>query len=254
MGTLGNTHERTGEVMKLYKILTDGKSCAGGTLTWPLPRGGHPGAWVETQGNVVLCRNGIHVVGAAHVLDWDGNQVWEVEVAGDGVTDGKKWAYPRARLLHLAMDEASLRHFAVACAARVLPIFERKCPDDMRVRECLSACGPGSDAAARAAACAAAKSAAVSAARSAAARSAARSAAGSAAGSAAWSAAAKSAAVSAAWSARDARAAARAAAWAAAWAAEHRWQIRTLRKYLADKVDLAKPVKLPAKPKLKVKR
>ena len=211
--------------MKLYKILTDGKSCAGGTLTWPLPRGGHPGAWVETHGNVVLCRNGIHVVDAAHVLDWDGNQVWEVEVAGDGVTDGKKWAYPRARLLHLAMDEASLRHFAVACAARVLPIFERKCPDDMRVRECLSACGPGSDAAARSAAV-----------------------------SAAWSAAAKSAAVSAAWSARDARAAARAAAWAAARAAEHRWQIRTLRKYLADKVDLAKPVKLPAKPKLKVKR
>ena len=206
-----------------YKILGAGaKSCHGGDLTWPLPRGKRPGKWVEVTGKIELCSNGLHVVTAEHVLDWDGAEVWEVEIGGVTETDGNKVAAQRARLVRLVMDKWALRRFAVECAARVLPIFERFLPGDNRVRDCLVVCGnPGSTDETRAVARAAASAAARAAAR------------------AADSAAASAADSVAAW----------AATWDAARAEEHAWQVGRFKQYLAGKVDLTKPVRLPPKGK-----
>jgi hypothetical protein len=160
------------------------------------------------------------------------------------------WAASAASLNDKGL-ERRLRHWMADCAARVLHIYERERPEDMRVRAAIQAAHDFADgrsdaaardaaraaawAAARAAAWAAAGDAARDAAR-AAAWAAARAAAWAAAGDAAW-AAARAAAWDAAWAAaraaardaardaaraaaRDAaRDAARAAAWDAAWAA-----------------------------------
>jgi hypothetical protein len=39
----------------------------------------------------------------------------------------------------IKLDESKLRHFAVDCAEDVLPIFERKHPDDKRIRKAIQA-------------------------------------------------------------------------------------------------------------------
>lgn len=44
-----------------YKILDKGRSCCGGKLAWSLPIGETPGDWHEVQGDLVRCRNGLHL-------------------------------------------------------------------------------------------------------------------------------------------------------------------------------------------------
>jgi hypothetical protein len=218
-----------------YKLTAKGaRSMHGGDLTWPQPRGSRPGKWVEVTGDIALCQHGLHAVKAKNILDWSCEEVWEVELGGLIRSGFAKVVASRARLLRLAMDESALRHFAVSCAARVLPLFEREQPTDLRVRECLIACGPMSTAAARDASWDVAWDIAGAAARDAA-EAAPRAAAGAAAG-AAWAAA------------RDAAWAAGAAEGYASWDAERRWQLTLLRQYLAGTVNLDKPVKLPPRP------
>jgi len=136
--------------------------------------------------------------------------------------------------------ERRVRHWLADCAARVLYIYERDHPSDMRVRASIQAArdyadgriGSAARDAARAAASAAARAAAWDAARDAA----------SAAASAAARAAASAAARAAAWAA--ASAAARDAARDAAWDAEEQWQFDRLILWLSD--DEPEPYPLPA--------
>jgi hypothetical protein len=163
------------------------------------------------------------------------------------------WAASAASLNDKGL-ERRLRHWMADCAARVLHIYERERPEDMRVRAAIQAAHDfadgRSDAAARAAAWAAAGDAARDAAR-AAAWAAARAAAWAAAGDAAW-AAARAAAWDAAWAAARAAArdaagdAARAAARAAAGGAEEQWQFDQLIAWLSDPEP--EPLALPALP------
>lgn len=84
----------------LYKVLEDGESCDGGSLSWSLPDGGKPGEWHTVEGDVELCRNGLH-------LTFDPLQHWrhgrDVYLAeGKGMTreaHGLKVACKSARLL-----------------------------------------------------------------------------------------------------------------------------------------------------------
>ena len=125
-------------------------------------------------------------------------------------------------------DDRLARHFQAWCAEQVLPLFEAKYPDDMRVRLQIAMLrNDRAGAAARDAAWAAAWAA-----TRAAARDAAR--------DAAWAAAARTAAWSAARTAAArtaAKSAARTAAWLAAWPAEEPTacpaQEQQLRKMLA---------------------
>ena len=231
--------------MTYYKLTAKGaKSTHGGNLKWPRPRGKRPGKWVKVTGKIRLCFNGLHAVTADHILDWTCREIWEVELAGEVIDDGKKVVASRARLLRLVMDEAAIRHFALACAARVLPLYEREYPNDMRVRDCLKSCQPNATNTAEAAKAAEAEEAAWAAEASWAAWAAEASWAGEAA-KAAW----------ASWAARSARSAKAAEAEEAeeaaeaSWAAEDKWQKRRLLKYLAGEVDVTKRVKLPARPK-----
>lgn len=47
----------------LFKILgPNGKAIHGGTGSWPLPKDGEPGEWMEVEGEPSCCRSGLHLV------------------------------------------------------------------------------------------------------------------------------------------------------------------------------------------------
>jgi immunity protein 5 of polymorphic toxin system len=215
----------------LFKVTgEDGSACHGGSGRWDLPKDGKPGAWKTVSGKLIPCERGLHLCRPTDLVYWLGPAVWEAEVDGDEriVVDGNdgKVVVRKARLIRRleTWNERTARLFAVECAERVLPIFEKERPGDDRPRTALAVARSFADGLATQEELAAAGAAARAAARDAA-GAAAWAAAGAAAG-----AAARDAARDAAWTA--AGAAARTAAWAAArdaaWTAEHAWQTTRL--------------------------
>jgi len=61
---------------QFYKVLVDRKSCHGGDLKWT------PGAWHEVEGNLELCRHGLHVTTKPAHWVVPKCQVWPVEAVG----------------------------------------------------------------------------------------------------------------------------------------------------------------------------
>src|SRR5579859_4989977 len=102
-GTVPST-EYGGSVMsesKLFKVLTDGKSCHGGTATWKLPKGDKPGAWMPSiAGSLKSCEIGYHLTTDPARWWIGGATLYEAEYDGETVGDGSdKIAARKARLL-----------------------------------------------------------------------------------------------------------------------------------------------------------
>ena len=180
----------------LYKVLgTNGSAYHGGTLAWPLPNG-KPGRWVKVEGELVPCRNGLHLCTIDQLLAWLGPTIWVAEAGRERIEQKDKIVARRARLVAATeWNERTARLFACDCAERALK-RERKAgrePDErsweaIRVARLFANGETGY--------------------------------------------AARDAARDAAWAA--ARAAARAAAWDAARDAERRWQAERLLHYLGS--------------------
>ena len=103
-----------------YKVLGPGRTaCHGGTGTWP-----EPGGWLEVKGEVIPCRNGLHLTDLDHLIDWLGPEIWEAEVhpAATVIEHGDKIAVSKARLVRRldAWDDRTARLFAADCAEHVL--------------------------------------------------------------------------------------------------------------------------------------
>jgi hypothetical protein len=231
-----------------------------GDYTDHLPHGKRPGKWLPPIADPRPCARGYHVVTASHLFDhWgrEGSVLYVAEVRGAIATDTDKLACEQTRLVERVgvLTRGVLVTFAADCAARVLPIFEAKFPDDDRPRKAIEAARLGAVAAAAARAADAANAAYAHAAAYAAANAAyAAAAAANAAANAAYAAAyaayaaayAARAAANAAYAAAraaDAAYAARAAdaARAAAYAKERAWQGRhllaLLRKDACDRYE-----------------
>jgi hypothetical protein len=207
---------------RLFKVLGKGRMpCHGGDGKWP-----RRGVWRKVDGPLVLCEHGLHLCRENDLVLWLGPEIWEAEYDGERIDAEDKIVVSKARLVRKVdtWNERTARLFACDCAERVLPIYEKKYPDDKRPREAIAVSRRYADGKATKEELAAARDAAWDAARAAA-----GAAAGDAARAAAW-AAAWDAARDAAWAA--ARAAAWDAAWAAAWAAERKWQTARLIEYL----------------------
>ena len=220
----------------MYKVLVDGKSANGGSLTWSLPtqdESGNwtPGNWHEVQGKVIVGENGLHLTSKpVKWMKW-GAEIFIAEGAGESVESGDdKIAYQRARLL--SKVEAPEWWIGAQSFVRGIPMLNWLKPDgnpDPEWKLFTASSWNAARAAAWDAAGTAARAAAGDAARAAveAAAGAAWDTAWDAARAAAWDAAwdAARAAAGAAWdAARDvpwdaAWAAGGAAAWDAAWAA-----------------------------------
>ena len=234
-----------GKQMKLYKVLnTDGSAYHGGAGSWHLPKGERPGKWMPAiVGEIVPCRNGYHLCRETDLLDWLGPAIFEAEYEGKIIEVSDKVVVRNARLIRPCggWNEKTARLFAADCAERVLPIFEKKHPNDDRPRQAINAArayarGEIDDAAWAAAWAAADAVDAVDAAGAAAD-------AADAAGAAVWAAADAADAADAAGAAADA---ARAAAWAAAdaadaadaaGAAEQEWQCKRFLQYLTGEIQ-----------------
>jgi hypothetical protein len=130
-----------------------------GDYTDHLPHGKRPGKWLPPIADPRPCARGYHVVTASHLFDhWgrEGSVLYVAEVRGAIATDTDKLACEQTRLVERVgvLTRGVLVTFAADCAARVLPIFEAKFPDDDRPRKAIEA-ARSSDAYANAAAYAA---------------------------------------------------------------------------------------------------
>jgi len=230
---------------RYFKVLAaDGSPVNGGQGRWKLPRGKRPGAWMPPVAEPKTCERGYHLTDAAHLALWIKADAAVYEAEGRGAEDAQadKTAFAEARLLRLVgiADEKALRLFAADCAEHVLPLYEKRYPDDAGPREAIAAArrfarGEITEAEMRVKRNAASDAAASDAAARAAAYAAARAAAYAAARAAAYAAAADAAYAAAA--AAHAAAYAAAAAAAAAYAAERTWQVARLSDYLHGRVQ-----------------
>ena len=179
----------------MYKWLDGDQSGNGGNGRWQKNR------WRSVKGDLVPCRNGLHLCRPQDLPIWILVDLWVAEYDGELIEETDKVVVRRARVVErLVWNDRVARLFAADCAERVLPLFEAQCPGDDRPRLAIQAARAYANGEIDAAAWAAARAAAW-----AAARYAARAAARAAAWDAAWAAARD-----AAWDA--ARATARAAA------------------------------------------
>ncbi len=125
---------------KIYAIL--GHYLLDRDQNWRRPSDEGPGDWMPVyQGKLILghlayplCR------GAGQLLKYLGPEIYEAEVDGE-VIEGEDLIHARrVRLVaKTAWDERSARRFAIDCAERVLPVFEKVNPQDDRPRRGLEA-------------------------------------------------------------------------------------------------------------------
>ena len=111
--------------MRLYKVLDrDGKPFHGGNGVWPLPQNG-PGEWLEVEGDLIPCHNGLHLCRESDLLEWLGPCIYEAEYDGEMIECENKAVVRRARLIRgTAWSDRTARLFACDCAERVLHLAD----------------------------------------------------------------------------------------------------------------------------------
>ena len=129
----------TAELPPLYKyLLADGRAPTGtGRYT--------KGRYRSVRGVLVPCRNGLHATTADNLVPHINETLWRVEIDGeyvwhDDLLMGRKLVARRMLTVERieAWNDRTTRLFAVECAERVLPLFERDRPGDSRPREALT--------------------------------------------------------------------------------------------------------------------
>ena len=175
-----------------YKFLTaEMESKNGDCGKWVL------GEWKRHEGPLEMCHSGFHYckepLGAFEYVY--GDILTVVEARGAEITEGDKTVAREMRVVKVLDTKRVAVRFAVACARRSLPRYEKDYPDDKRARTAIEAAeaylkDP--------------------------------------------SEANRSAAWSAAESAESAESAARSAAESAAWSAEREWQNKTLKSIIEE--------------------
>jgi hypothetical protein len=104
--------------VRVYKFLKrDGTSLFTG-FRWPT------GEWVEADGPLGYCENGIHACRIDDLAHWLGQQLWLTELAGEILIGADSLVARRARLLEQvdAWSEGVSREFADSCAQRAISL------------------------------------------------------------------------------------------------------------------------------------
>jgi hypothetical protein len=112
--------------MHAYKVLKDGRSEFTG-WAWPLPSADGPGDWVQADGPIGLCLNGIHASNTAQLPHWLGAELWEIELGGEILREEAALVASRGRLVRRidSWDEPTRMRFAEACLERARSIASR---------------------------------------------------------------------------------------------------------------------------------
>lgn len=115
--------------MIAYKFLASGTLGPFTGARW------EPGEWVEVEGPLEPCANGIHACTGDHLAYWLGEELWTVEVDGEVVDEGTVLVARRGRLVdRVAGWPASSLPFARDCAARAEELA-REMPGDDRLAQ-----------------------------------------------------------------------------------------------------------------------
>jgi hypothetical protein len=103
-----------------YKFLRAGGVGPFTGFAWPLPENGDAGPWVEADGSLALCANGVHACRTETLARWLDEELWALELEGEVERAGSLLVGRRARLLApiAEWDAAMRREFAFACAER----------------------------------------------------------------------------------------------------------------------------------------
>lgn len=120
---------------RLFKCLQKGRIGHYSHFKWP-----KVGVWVEVEGPLSLCKNGIHLCRKKDLTEWLQAEIYEAEYdGGERIDANNKIVVRKARLTKRlrTWNEKTARLFACDCAERVLPIFEKKYPDDKRPRQAI---------------------------------------------------------------------------------------------------------------------
>jgi hypothetical protein len=121
--------------MIVWKVLgPDWYTCDGGAGRWP-----EPGEWFVVDPPLVMYWHGIHLCRRQDLVYWLGEEIWETECEGEVLEQYDMICAGRARLVrHLeTWTDRTARLFACDCAERLLPIYEKKYPDDKRPRQAI---------------------------------------------------------------------------------------------------------------------
>jgi len=86
------------DTQTLYKVLVNGKSCHGGEAVWSLPNG-KPGDWMRYEGELAICKSGIHLTKQFEKWLKVGCAIYEAEAEGIKEWDEDKCVCRAARLL-----------------------------------------------------------------------------------------------------------------------------------------------------------
>jgi hypothetical protein len=84
---------------RAYKFLRRGAVGPFSQLRWPLPTSQGPGSWLEAEGPLRECTNGLHVLRVPDLAHWLHDELWLVEYDGDSVEGTDCLVVRRARLL-----------------------------------------------------------------------------------------------------------------------------------------------------------
>lgn len=99
------------------------------------------GVTLHADGPLRLCKNGLHgSVRAVDSLGYEaGPTICRTRHSGAILRGDDKLCSTERTALWIADGAAALREFVLRCAAHVLPIYERRFPNDDRVRRCVEA-------------------------------------------------------------------------------------------------------------------
>jgi len=125
----GTMHD---EGAKLYKVLVDGRSCHGGNMEWSLPSVKGPGKWHQFDGQIEICRSGLHLTTAPYQswMLW-GARVYEVEAQGIIEWREDKCVCRRARLIREVAEPWWTEAGEFVAKLPSVPYFQ---PDDKPLR------------------------------------------------------------------------------------------------------------------------
>jgi len=105
-----------------------------------LPEGDAPGKWLTVRGRLRTCERGIHYTTPEQGVAWLREECWRFEPAGVTQQEGDKWVTSKGRLLRqlTTWNSRTQRLFACDCAEHVLPLYERRHPNDARPRNAIA--------------------------------------------------------------------------------------------------------------------
>ena len=116
--------------MIVYKFTKEGGKAPWGSGYIPLPKNSEPGDWIEAEGMLILCANGIHGFPSVLAMLKEGlfsEALWVAELDGEILGEGNnKVCARRGRLLYLVegWHKRNIQLWLCDCAERVLPTYE----------------------------------------------------------------------------------------------------------------------------------